>query len=474
MSLGGTTESGAVYNLAPGAGEFANLGFGFAHLPVVANVAVGPGAGDGMMVSIDDFPRMGLESIALTMGLVSREPMTVEEIPPALVTLPTSCAVPLSTTIEGESWGAEAVSLSVSFPQMTGCELLSFEPVIHVVPEVRQAGAPSGYELEIETPQHDEQSELATAQMQRALVMFPAGVSLGPSGMEGVVGCSEAEFELTSPGSGMCPFASRVGTVDLQAPLLGEVLSGSIYVAEAGTGPSGAPMALYLEAEGEQTGVLKLAGQLTQNPATGRLALSLNDIPQLPLSRIKLTFYGGSRALLANPPICGTFTTNSELMPWSDGLDAMPSSSFQITEGTGGGPCPSTIPPTTLRSTGQSAQPSTESSTGSSGGGGESPSAGDVGPEISLVSHGISGDHLLLRFTTSDNGFVTIAGQGVRTYMQSLRAGIHEVVITLTKRGVFNWRHHRLLELRLTLKLVSGLVSRKDIHMQKAQAARRR
>ena len=199
--------------------------------------------------------------------------------------------------------------------------------------------------------------------------MFPAGASLAASGMEGVVGCSEAGFGLTSTGPGTCPSASRIGTLELDTPLLdglGDELRGSIYVAQAGTNVSGAPIALYLEAEREGSGggglLVKLAGQLTQDPVpTGRLTLSLSDIPQLPLSNIELTFNGGPRALFDNPPTCGTFTTNSELAPWSEGPDAMPSSSFQITEGATGGPCSGTpsSPPPDAATTGGSGSTST-------------------------------------------------------------------------------------------------------------------
>ncbi len=48
MSLGGTTESAVVYNIAPGLEGLAELGFGFSDLPVIAEVAVGPGGGYGM------------------------------------------------------------------------------------------------------------------------------------------------------------------------------------------------------------------------------------------------------------------------------------------------------------------------------------------------------------------------------------------------------------------------------------------
>jgi hypothetical protein len=56
----------------------------------------------------------------------------------------------------------------------------------------------------------------------------------------------------------------------------------------------------------------------------------------LPLSDIELSFSGSAWALIANPQTCGPATTTSELVPWSAGQDAMPSSSFDVTwEGAG-------------------------------------------------------------------------------------------------------------------------------------------
>ena len=62
------------------------------------------------------------------------------------------------------------------------------------------------------------------------------------------------------------------------------------------------------------------------------------------LRTTKLHFFGGPRAELATPDSCGTFTTTSELTPWSapgSGPAATPSDSFVIDEGCPGGFSPS-------------------------------------------------------------------------------------------------------------------------------------
>lgn len=335
MSVAGKIVSAVVYNLAPAPGEFARLGFSLEGVLVTADVSVRAGGDYGMTLSIQDLPLVEgeIESVKLTLGGPSIG---------QFLTLPTSCAGSLQTTLQGESWEGGKTSLSTSFPQLTGCDRLPFEPSIGVAPDNPQADELSGYLLEIHVPQNEEPAGLATAQLRDATVVFPAGVSLAPSGMEGLVGCSEAEFGLASAQTGMCPYGSSVGTVRLQTPLLDGLpkeLEGHMYVAAQNANPLVAPYELYLEAQ--SSGLLvKLTGQLAQNPTTGQLTLSFEDFPQLSFSDIELVFFGGHDALLASPPACGMFTATSDLVSWSAGSEATPSASFQISTGAGGGPCP--------------------------------------------------------------------------------------------------------------------------------------
>ena len=53
------------------------------------------------------------------------------------------------------------------------------------------------------------------------------------------------------------------------------------------------------------------------DPKSGRLTSEFAQNPQFPFSHLRFSFKGGPRAPLANPQTCGTFTTVSELEPWS-------------------------------------------------------------------------------------------------------------------------------------------------------------
>jgi hypothetical protein len=89
--------------------------------------------------------------------------------------------------------------------------------------------------------------------------------------------------------------------------------------------------------------VVKIPGDLTPDPATGQITGMFKDNPQFPFSNLRLRFFGGARGELATPQDCGSFTTLSDLMPWSapdSGPDASPSDSFQI-----GGGCTGAFAP---------------------------------------------------------------------------------------------------------------------------------
>jgi hypothetical protein len=92
--------------------------------------------------------------------------------------------------------------------------------------------------------------------------------------------------------------------------------------------------------------VVKLAGMVSLDPLPGRLTGTFENNPQLPFEDLKLHFFGGERAPLATPDLCGIYTTNGMFVPWSGNSPVVASSSFQIIVGPNNGPCPpGGIPP---------------------------------------------------------------------------------------------------------------------------------
>ncbi len=119
------------------------------------------------------------------------------------------------------------------------------------------------------------------------------------------------------------PPASKIGDVEVTTPLLEHPLEGSIYVAAQGDNPFGSLLAIYVTAAGDGV-VLKLAGHVQADPATGQLTATFDENPQLPFSDLKLRFYEGPRAALITPPRCGNHVPGVKLTGWN-GATVLPS-----------------------------------------------------------------------------------------------------------------------------------------------------
>jgi hypothetical protein len=277
------------------------------------------------------------------------------------------------TVYNGTSLAEGAPSASESF--LTGCDLLQFQPEVAFSPSsepdagTTQADEPTGTTFALRVPQMNEAGVNATPELKDATVALPEGMTVDPSAADGLQACSNAQFGLgstTEPAEpAACPLASQIGTVKVVTPLLEKPLEGQVFVGEPECGADGVCTSadaeagrifrLFLQMRSPERGVIvKLAGHVSANPTTGRLQATFTEQPQLPFSELLLTFNGGPRAPLANPQTCGTFTTTTDLTPWSTpglgGLsgtepiagtpDATPSSSFAVDWNGAGGACP--------------------------------------------------------------------------------------------------------------------------------------
>ena len=259
---------------------------------------------------------------------------------------------------------------------VTGCNVLQFQPEVQFKPSqaseggTSQADEPTGATFALKVPQPEEDSTNATPELKSATVTLPAGMTVDPSAADGLEACSNAQFGLGSTVEpavqATCPSASQIGTVKIITPLLEKPLAGEVFIGEPECSPCSATDAeaghivrLFLQVRSQERGVIvKLAGHVSANPVTGRLQATFTQQPQLPFNELLLTLTGGARAPLANPQTCGTFTTTTDLTPWSapglgglsgtellpGTLDATPSSSFNVDWNGAGGACPGSLP----------------------------------------------------------------------------------------------------------------------------------
>jgi hypothetical protein len=234
-----------------------------------------------------------------------------------------------------ESWeGETAPVVTAKVGPFTGCESLKFPPTISVTPEQTQATIPTGYEVDLKVPQTEGAEGLATADLRDAVVKMPAGVVLSPSAANGLGTCTEAQIGIGTENPVECPNASKVGEVSIVTPALTGELKGFLYLGGPASGPiTKPPFTVYLTFAGH--GVLvKIKGSVVPDPVTGQLTTTFDENPELPFSELKLQLNGGSRATVANPSVCGAYSAESNLTPWSSPFepDATPSSlPFEIT-----------------------------------------------------------------------------------------------------------------------------------------------
>lgn len=288
-------------------------------------------------------------------------PTNAPDLP--FITLPRACTGPLASFYEGDSWQSPGVwakgkvfthdNAQIPNPQgMTGCSKLGFNPSITARPTTKAAQSPTGLDFNLDVKDEGLTSPTGIAQsdIKKAEVTLPEGMSANPSIAEGLNVCTESDLEHetvnSAPGVG-CPGASKIGTVEVETPLLEEPVNGALFVAAPYENQFGSLLALYMVIKNPSLGIIvKQALKVEPDPVTGQLTTIAEDLPQLPFSHFRLHFREGARSPLASPPGCGTFSAQAALTPWSGGAPIVTTSAFQIIIGPNGGSCPSGgVPP---------------------------------------------------------------------------------------------------------------------------------
>ena len=273
------------------------------------------------------------------------------------VTNPTRCngEEPL-TRLETDSWqnpGAFVIE-DTPAPILTGCDKLEFDPSITLRPSVDVADSPSGLDVTLSTPQNDDppasipgnsdlahdpddangapaywrtDAGLASAHLKNTTVHLPAGTSFNPAAANGLRGCTTDQIGLTAVSPKVtfnnekvtCPDTSKIGTLQINSPLLPDPLLGAVYAAPQNDNPfPGSLTAIYLVAQDDERGLsVKLPGKVDLNPATGQISTTFLDNPQLPFDDFILHLKTGPRAPLNTPATCGQFENAADLIPWS-------------------------------------------------------------------------------------------------------------------------------------------------------------
>ncbi len=252
------------------------------------------------------------------------------------LTLPSVCGAPaLSTSyLELETYPPVERASEPTVPPVgvEGCGQVPFEPTTTIAPETSQNDSPDGITAEVHVPQQVGSEEINTADIEDAHVTLPEGLTLNPSAAHGLETCSPAQIAIGAATPVTCPEASRIGTVTIETDLPPGSLSGPVYLGNPSGGPiSGPPFTIYLDAESVYGVSVRLQGQVSANPSTGRLETTFQHNPQLPFSDLILTLDGGARSPLANPLTCATGQVESIFTPYTGGAPALSSQPFTAT-----------------------------------------------------------------------------------------------------------------------------------------------
>jgi hypothetical protein len=362
-----------LYSLEPAPGAAATFGFIPGNVPIVFNVVVSEKDPHNLIVQLPDGPQALLiygsevtiwgnpassahdelrgkcvgEPAVATTEPVSKGfcPVTLPEVP--LLTLPRSCKGPLQSVFEITSWQGGFDEGIADSGEATDCGSLEFDPEASADPETSAASTPTGLDfgIDVEDEGLTDPAKRAKADVAAVTATLPAGVTANPSAAEGQGVCTEAQFGIASLSQRGCPGDSKLGTVQVASPLLEKELEGSIYLAEPHKNPFGSLLATYLVIRNEEYGIfVKQAGEIHADRQTGQLTTRFEDLPELPFSSLRVKFRQGPRAPLATPPRCGTYTTETLFTPSSGNAPVRSSSSFDVTSGPDGSPCPTSTP----------------------------------------------------------------------------------------------------------------------------------
>lgn len=385
------TMDGAIYNLTPGVGQPALFGFWAFIVPVYVNPTIRSNGDYGLDVNVPNIDESTvITGTRLTFWGVPGSPIHdmergnplfgncgdgtakpcksgASETP--LLTNPFDCAHgPFQMNMSVESWEGALDTASMLTHDDEGnprgverCDRVPFEPTIESKQTTNDAETPTGLDFELKAPVAGllNAEGLAESPIKKAVVRLPDGVSLNPSAGEGLGVCSPADYAREDvdivTGSG-CPNSSKLGSVDIETPLLAEHLQGSVYLAASDNpktpehgaeNPFDSLISIYIVARSPERGiVVKAVGKVEPDEKTGQIVTTFDDLPQLPFSNLKIHFREGQRSPLVSPPNCGTYTTVAEMTPWSNQSQVRTvKDQFVVQHGVGGGPCSGGTPP---------------------------------------------------------------------------------------------------------------------------------
>jgi hypothetical protein len=250
---------------------------------------------------------------------------------------PTTCGGTLTSSFESLAFDNERDRAETTYPAITGCDQLQFNPSLAAKPTTTETDSATGLDVDLSVPQFSSALTPSPSELKATTVTLPPGFSINPNAADGKTTCSDTAANFGSEAAADCPDFAKIGTVLIDSSALPGPIPGYLYL---GDPEPGNRYRLVLVADGFATH-LKLAGSVKPDPGTGQLTFSFPDLPQSPLTDFKLHVFGSERGVLATPTQCGTYPVHSTFKPWDDSLAEQSSTQFfTLDQGPSGTPCP--------------------------------------------------------------------------------------------------------------------------------------
>jgi hypothetical protein len=304
-----------IYNITPGPGQVVALAFK-PTWETELEMTLRP-EDFGLDITTEDLPQLPFnEGHVELWGVPADHNGSSSSGRSPFLTTPSECG-PMKVRLYARSWepAAPVISQTVETEPYQGCQSLPFEPSLAVRLSNAKPDSPTGAELAIDLPEHTGADEQASASLKNVRIELPPSLTVSPGGVEGRAICEDGQFGLGSAQPATCPFASRVGTVEVDTPQLARNLVGSIYL---GHELPGERFRLFIAATAPGVSYKAIAKLATDN-STGRLSTILDNLPQFAAKEISLNFDGGSRALLATSLTCGASAAKGRFESYAGG-----------------------------------------------------------------------------------------------------------------------------------------------------------
>jgi hypothetical protein len=265
-------------------------------------------------------------------------PVAATAPPAPYLQAPTSCEGAVTAGVEVTYYSHEHLQAESGWPPTTGCDLLGFNPSLIAKPTSESADSPSGLDIVARVPQEQSPTVPSPSELKSLKLVLPEGLTVNPNAADGKSSCTDAESAIGTLDEAFCPQSSKIGTLSIDSAALPAPINGAMYLGEPKPGNR---YRLIFAADGFETHV-KLEGTVELDQTTGRVITRFENLPQSPLQEFDVHIFGADRGLFATPAKCGTYSVDSEFVPWASEVSpVVTSDSFEIDRGPDGTPCPS-------------------------------------------------------------------------------------------------------------------------------------